>query len=101
MDLQKNTLKEYLDLKNSPSIRQIAEDTKIQQTRVFRLLNGSKMKLEEYEIFKERIIEARSSGSELEKLSFECVSKLSKSALKELEETMREKLNLWSMIYSA
>ena len=35
----------------NPTLRKISEDTNIQITRVFRILNGSEMKISEFEIF--------------------------------------------------
>lgn len=55
MSLQSNILKEYRSLFPSDTLREISEKSGIQLTRIFRLLNGSPMKLAEYEVFHEII----------------------------------------------
>ena len=44
-------------LNQEPTLKKIAADTGIQITRVFRLFNGSTMKLSEYQIFQHRVKE--------------------------------------------
>lgn len=51
-ELQQTILKKYFELHGKQPIRKLAKDTGIQSTRVFRIMNGSEMKIGEYEKFK-------------------------------------------------
>ena len=51
MSLQDKIIYQYRQLYPNDTLRDIAGRTNIQLTRVFRLLNGKLMKLEEYEAF--------------------------------------------------
>lgn len=90
-------LKEYMKLNKHPSFKKISEDTGIQTTRVFRLFNGSKMKLCEYQIFKNKIESLKMSGPSLEKLAYECSLKLSASACEEVTKILIRKLEMWKL----
>ena len=57
MNLQQIVLKRYFDYYPKQSLREISENTNIQITRVFRLMNGSPMKLSEYESFENAIVQ--------------------------------------------
>ena len=63
MSLQTNILKDYRSLFPQDTLREISNRTGIQLTRVFRLLNGSPMKLAEYESFYD-IIDLENTKSE-------------------------------------
>ena len=52
MALQNSVLAEYKKIYPKKTLKEISVDTGIQVTRVFRLFNGSEMKLAEYEKFK-------------------------------------------------
>lgn len=97
LDEQRLLLNEYMKLNNRPSFKKISEDTGIQTTRVFRLFNGSKMKLCEYQIFKNKIESKINSGPSLEKLAYECSVKLSSSAREELVKILMRKLEIWKL----
>jgi hypothetical protein len=97
LDEQRWLLMEYVKLNNRPSYKKISEDTGIQTTRVFRLFNGSKMKLCEYKIFKEKVDGFNTNGSSLEKLARECAIKLSSHAKEELTKTLMRKLEMWRL----
>jgi len=62
MDIQKTILNQYLLLNKKPTFKEIASDTGIQVTRVFRLFNGSTMKLSEYQIFNRKVKEKIENG---------------------------------------
>lgn len=94
MDLQKKILKQYLLLNDNPTLKEISMDTGIQFTRCFRLLNGSKMRVEELEIFKKIIFEKVGLKNSLEEMIFECSINLSESAIIEIEDLIRRKLKL-------
>ena len=55
MSLQSRILKEYRQQFPHHTLREISALTGIQLTRVFRLMNGAAMKLEEYELLSEVI----------------------------------------------
>ena len=55
MQSQNYILNQYKSLYPNSTLRSISERTNIQQTRVFRILNGQEMKLSEYESFKSAI----------------------------------------------
>lgn len=55
MCLQTRILKEYRSLYPHITLRETAAQTNINLTRIFRLYNGSAMKLEEYERFHEAV----------------------------------------------
>lgn len=89
MSLQNRTLRQYMELRNQPSLKVISEETGIQQTRVFRLLNGARMRLDEWEIF-DNII--NQSTTDLEILARECLNELSLVQLTEVKQIMEKKL---------
>lgn len=62
MSLQTNILKEYRNLFPTETLREISQRSGIQLTRIFRLLNGSSMKLSEYEVFHEIIEKEQMRG---------------------------------------
>jgi len=78
-----------MELRAQPSLRVIAAETGINQARVFRILNGSRMKLDEWEIFN-KIVE--SSLSDMEKLTRDCLNELSIEQLSEVRFLMESKL---------
>ena len=90
MTLQQRTLRQYMQLRNQPALREISNETGIQQTRVFRLLNGSRMRLDEWEIFNTIVT---SEDSDLEKLARDCLNELSIDQLSSLQMMMKQKLD--------
>jgi hypothetical protein len=94
---QKELLEQYVKLIQKPTLKKMADETGIQMTRMFRLLNGSAMKLNEYEIIHHLI--RKKSGVELELplLMEECLKKLSKASIKEIESIVKRKLALWDL----
>jgi len=97
MDIQKRILEQYLELNGEATFKEIASDTGIQVTRVFRLFNGSKMKLSEYEIFRKRVQSKLGFTESLETMARECSLCLSSEALKELEIYLKRKIELWKL----
>lgn len=98
MDLQKKILQDYRTLYPDLSLREISSRTGIQLTRVFRLFNGSPMKLCEYQVFHEMVEQVDLDRPELITLIKECESKLSANALSEVESLMKRKLALWKLL---
>jgi len=84
-------------LNNKPTFKEIARDTGIQVTRVFRLFNGNTMKLSEYQIFSRKVKEKMGLTSGLEDIAFECSMKLSPESIKELEVYLKRKITIWTL----
>lgn len=97
MDIQKTILNQYMLLNQKPTFKQISRDTGIQVTRVFRLFNGSTMKLSEYQIFNRKVKEKMGLTSGLEDIAFECSMKLSPESIKELETYLKRRISLWAL----
>lgn len=97
MDLQMTILNQYMLLNNKPTLKKISEDTGIQLTRIFRLFNGSTMKLSEYQIFNRRVKEKMGLTDGLEAIAFECSMKLSPEAIKDLEVFLKRKIETWKL----
>lgn len=97
MDLQMTILNQYMLLNNKPTLKQISQDTGIQLTRVFRLFNGSTMKLSEYQVFNRRVKEKMGLTDGLEAIAFECSMKLSPEAIKDLEVFLKRKIETWKL----
>lgn len=98
MDAQATILNQYMLLYGKPTLKKISEDTGIQLTRVFRLFNGSKMKLSEYQVFSKKVREKMGLTESLEAIAFECSQKLSPDAIKELEIYLKRKIETWKLI---
>lgn len=96
-ETQKKLLDQYLALSEEPTLREIAAETGLQMTRVFRLLNGSAMKLSEYEIFNTLVQRKMGLEGALPSLASECMKKLSPEILKEIEGLLKRKLALWDL----
>ncbi len=94
---QDNLLKRYLQLRENPTLREISQETGIQLSRVFRLLNGSSMKLSEYEIFTRIVEEKMGLENSLIQMARECFEKLSRDSIVEIEFLLKRKLSLWKM----
>lgn len=97
MELQKNMIEQYLLAHQQPSLKKISEDTQIQITRVFRILNGSKMKLSEYEIFHKKVKEKLGLESNLEKLAQDCFIHLNADSIREIESLMNRKMAVFKI----
>lgn len=98
MELQMTILNQYMLLNNKPTLKSISEDTGIQLTRVFRLFNGSTMKLSEYQVFNRKVKEKMGLTDGLEAVAFECSLKLSPDAIKDLEVFLRRKIETWKLV---
>ncbi len=94
---QKKLLDQYLELSQKPTLKVISEETGLQMTRVFRLLNGSAMRLSEYEIFHHLVQRKLGLETGLPVLAEQCLQKLSAESLKEIEGMIKRKLALWDL----
>ena len=97
MDLQMTIMNQYMLLNLKPTLKEISEDTGIQLTRVFRFLNGSTMKLSEYQVFNKKVKEKMGLTDSLEEIALECSLKLSPDAIKDLEIFLRRKIETWKL----
>ncbi len=84
-------------LNGNPTLKKISADTGIQLTRVFRLFNGSTMKLSEFQIFQQKVKEQMGLTDTLEAIAFECSMKLNPQAIKEIEIYLNRKMALWNL----
>lgn len=98
MSLQEITIKRYFNHYPNQSLREVSANTNIQITRVFRLLNGSQMKLNEYEAFEDAInkknISQHNSTDDFLTTTKECLQKLSESKLNEFLIEMKQSLKI-------
>lgn len=90
--VEKSILSQYMGLFEKPTIVQLSKDSRIQKTRLFRLMNGIDMKLSEYLILKNRISALTNSKSNIELVAKECELKLSAQEVLELSKVMNRKL---------
>lgn len=97
MDLQKSVLEQYMNLNDRPSFKKISIDTGIQVTRIFRIFNGSKMKLSEFEVFQQKVKCKLGNNNSLENLAHQCFLKLSQESKNEIEQLLKRKLFLWEL----
>lgn len=97
MQAQTTILREFMNDFNHPSIKKTSELTGIQLTRVFRLLNGSQMKLSEYLIFNSLINQKKGQSTSLLELVNECSDNFSQIAMRDIENNLRRKLELWKL----
>lgn len=101
MNLQEIIIKRYFEYFPKQSLREISAQTGIQITRVFRILNGSSMKLCEYEAFEEAIckIDLKSSKTELFlNLSKDCLRHLSEAKISEFMHEMSQAVKIKKII---
>jgi hypothetical protein len=76
------------------TLREMSCLTGIQLTRLFRIFNGSKMRLEEYALLRKTLPEKE---SELLSLASRCLNSLSAAGICELEQLLQRKLDLWEL----
>lgn len=91
-DLQQKILIEFKRSYPKDSLQKISKRTGIQITRVFRLLNGSEMKVKEYEAFQSCLNQTYSHGVFLSTAG-KCQQNLKQQKVKELLSRMHYELN--------
>ncbi|MDP7319301.1 MAG: hypothetical protein QF441_01770 [Bacteriovoracaceae bacterium] len=91
--LQTRVLTLYKQEFPKDTLKDISTRTGIQITRVFRLFNGSEMKLKEYMAF-EKCLKSHFSRNDFLELTHECLLKLSKRRLQLLIGQMNQSLKL-------
>lgn len=97
MTLQKKTIQRFRQLFPQETLKGISERTDIQITRVFRLLNGKPMRVEELEAFENAInskLGENSNYQKLQSLMEEATSFLSNEDLGKINSYIERKLSL-------
>jgi hypothetical protein len=92
-NLQTTLINRYQTAYPTDTLKEISSKTGIQITRVFRLFNGSEMKISEYESF-ERTLEKNETHSEFYQLTKRCFSHLNQDRLEYLTTLMKHSLKL-------
>ena len=95
--LQLNILKRYKEAFPKDRLKDYSFKTKIQITRVHRILNGSAMKLCEYEAFENAINQNQSTTNELISTSIQCIQNLKDSKIKSFILQMNYALKIESL----
>lgn len=84
MKQQESLIEHFMDVFNKPTLREMSSITGIQLTRVFRLVNGSSMRLSEYMMIKEAIDRQTGSSSEINQLARQLQQQMDKSRVERL-----------------
>lgn len=98
MSLQKKVFERYYAAVSNLTYKQISNETGIQITRVFRILNGSKMRLDEFQAVEQAIARHTQSSDTFEfmELARSCTEILSEDALNDLKNLLYRKVALAS-----
>ena len=94
MSLQKKVTDFYLRLNNYPTLRFISQDTGMQLTRTFRVLNGEPMRVSEYEIFRNKIRERMGKEGLAHFFTEETWMDFNSSELKEINYLVQKKIKI-------
>lgn len=95
-NLQETIIKRYHATYPSDTLKEISQKTGIQVTRVFRLFNGSEMKISEYEIFESVLVE-NLKHQEFQNLTKNCFTTLSPNKLNYLTAFMLQSIKAVQM----
>ena len=98
MTLQNLIIEQYQEVHGQVTLKQMSEDTGINMTRMFRLLNGSIMRVDEYQLFQNSIKRKLGFDYSVQELADECTKKLSVEAVKEIHIFLKRKMELWQLI---
>jgi hypothetical protein len=93
MSLQKSIIKQYKEIYPKDKLKDISAKTGIQITRIFRILNGSEMKLKEYEVFDE-IVNSKTNNALIIKLAKDCLLSLSSARRSFIISNMQQALKI-------
>ena len=97
MDLQQIIIKRYKEVFPHTTLKNIAKETGIQQTRIFRILNGYEMKISEFQKFEEAINKGSRydiSKFRISKLVDQCLRELSHTKLLKISENLEHNLHI-------
>lgn len=90
--LQEIILKKYEDVYGKKTLKFVSENTGIQISRVFRIMNGASMKLKEYEAFRSAVHREQGTRDNVQMLAERCADFLPKESLIEIEKMLSRKL---------
>ena len=98
MILQEKIIRDYLEfcIDGTPTLRKIAHDTGINTTRVFRIMQGNRMRLDEYEVFKKKI-ERKKGTTKLQQIIVEIQDTFSAKDIHEIEDYLKRRLKIVSL----
>jgi signal recognition particle GTPase len=88
--LQKVIMDQFQKKFSNPTYKEMVELTGIEQTRLFRIKNGTAMRLEEFE----KILKLMSETSNPMNLFFDCYKYLDQKTLSEVEQSISRKIAL-------
>lgn len=88
--LQKVIIEQFQKKFSNPTYKEMVELTGIEQTRLFRIKNGTPMRLEEFE----RILKLLSETNNPMNLFFDCYRYLDQKTISEVEHTIYRKIAL-------
>lgn len=96
---QVDVLNKYAQAKGKQTLREISQDTGINTSRLFRLMNGYEMKISEYQIF-ERKLEEYEFGEHQRVLELmkHCLSSLESPTIEEIEKILHTKVKLKKLV---
>ncbi|PIP95831.1 MAG: hypothetical protein COW00_07895 [Bdellovibrio sp. CG12_big_fil_rev_8_21_14_0_65_39_13] len=92
MQIQKETIQEFLKLYDKPTLNQIFKMTGIQKTRFFRISNGMEMRLAEYVILKNLIDQKKVKHGKLRNLVELCLHEMNPLELEKIEQHLEKSL---------
>lgn len=92
-NLQDKILNQYKHQHPNHTLKDISNLTGIQNTRVFRIFNGYEMKLSEFEIFQNILIDKK-KVSYFERLIQDCMTNLSEFKLKDISSELESLLKM-------
>jgi len=91
---QEELIRSFMETFDNPSYREMAQIASIQTTRMFRLINGAPMKLEEYLKIKDCLYKRQDGHGVFDELALECALKLDTHSLEKIIQIMRRRLSL-------
>ena len=94
--LQQDILRKFIKVFNNPPLREMARLTGITLTRSFRLMNGYKMKLEEYQTIL-KCIQNKIGSLQISSLATNCEERLGAKAIEEMHRNLSRRLRLWEL----
>ena len=96
VNLQEATIKQYKELFPKETLKEISVKTKIQITRLFRLFNGSEMKISEYEVF-QNLMDEKVNNNDFYKLAKKCTQTLSYNRMNYIYAQMSQAIKVVGM----
>jgi len=98
MKEQKEILQRFMRLFNQPTLQEISNQTGIQITRVFRIMNFAPMKFSEYLIFKNLIDSKICPGDSFEATLDKSLNELSLDTIGDIKQQIERKLLLKKLL---